>query len=102
MASVSHCPPTIDGPNPDLPFQTTPAIDVFDPMSWQIDDVPLDVVALVSSMGNQGPDGAVANGLSHGSLDPASSIWKPVSMRSLIPTPRGGDIDIGAPGPQNK
>lgn len=85
IASVPHSPPTIDGPNPDpepeqnrtmdLAFQTTPAIDFFDPMSWHIDDIPLDVVALVSSMGNQGPDGAVANGLSHGSLDSESSIW---------------------------
>lgn len=50
----------------DLTSQTTPAIDLFDPMSWHIDDIPLE---------NQGPNGAVANGLSHGSLDPESSIW---------------------------
>lgn len=77
IASVSHSP-TIDGPDPDpepeqnppmdLAFQTTPAIDFFDPMSWHIDDIPLDVVALVSSMGNQGPDGAV-------DMDPESSMW---------------------------
>lgn len=36
IASVSHCPPTIDGPN-----QTTPAIDFVNPISWHIDDIPL-------------------------------------------------------------
>lgn len=80
VASVSDCSAVVGAPDPapepaldgttDWGFQTTAAIDFFDPLSWQIDDIPLDVVALVSSMGNQGEDGALADGLPHGSLDP--------------------------------
>lgn len=80
IASVSDCSAVAGAPDPapelefdgttDWGFQTTAAIDFFDPLSWQIDDIPLDVVALVSSMGNQGEDGALADVLSHGSLDP--------------------------------
>lgn len=83
IASISNSPPIIDDTNPDvgpeqdatmdLSFQTT-EIDFFDPMSWQIDDMPLDVVTLLSSMGNQGTDTAT-NGMSKGSLDSDLGIW---------------------------
>jgi hypothetical protein len=87
IASVSDAFPTVDAsiPNPeleldhdhaiDLPLQTTASIDFFDPLSWQIDDIPLDVVALVSSMGNQSTEGSVANSLSEGSWDPELCMW---------------------------
>ncbi|KAL1856807.1 hypothetical protein Plec18167_005215 [Paecilomyces lecythidis] len=65
--------PEQDGQN-DLNSQTTTNRDFFDPMSWHIDDIPLDVVALVSSMGNRDTDD-VANGPSEESLDPELRIW---------------------------
>ena len=59
----------------DLNFHVSETIDFFDPTSWQIDDIPLDVIARVSSMGNQEADNTVQNGLTHGSLDPGLCLW---------------------------
>lgn len=59
----------------DLNFRVSETIDFFDPTSWQIDDIPLDVIALVSSMGNPGADPTIENGLTEGSLDPGLCLW---------------------------
>jgi hypothetical protein len=88
IASVSNSIPAVDErPNPepepesehghamDLTFQTTTGIDFFDPLSWQIDDIPLDVAALVSSMGNESMGGADLNGPWEGTLDPQLCVW---------------------------
>ena len=83
LASISNSIPitetTDQAPEPDsaidLNFHVSETIDFFDPTSWQIDDIPLDVIALVSSMGNQEADNTVQNGLTHGSLDPGLCLW---------------------------
>lgn len=62
----------------DLSFNFPETIDFFDPMSWQIDDIPLDVVALVSSMGdigNSDVNGAVENEISEQALAPDLCLW---------------------------
>lgn len=62
----------------DLGFGVPETIDFFDPMSWQIDDIPLDVVALISSMGETGDNNAneaVANGISEQSPAPDLCLW---------------------------
>lgn len=82
-AFVSNSVPIVESANPepepdhpiDLTFHTTETIDFFDPMSWQIDDIPLDVAGLIASMGNQGADAAGANGVSEGWLDPDLRLW---------------------------
>lgn len=69
----SPCSEAVQDCSIDLSFCTANNMDFFDPMSWQLDDIPLDVVALVSNMGDDGSD--FPNGLSEQSLDSDFCLW---------------------------
>ncbi|KAJ5243277.1 uncharacterized protein N7469_001604 [Penicillium citrinum] len=62
-------------PAVDLNFNVPETIDFFDPTSWQIDDIPLDVVALISSMGDNPVDDTALGGNREQSPAPDSYIW---------------------------
>lgn len=62
-------------PAVDLNFNVPETIDFFDPTSWQIDDIPLDVVALISSMGENPVDDTALGGNPEQSPAPDSYIW---------------------------
>jgi hypothetical protein len=75
VEELSPDPGREEGRAIDLSSET---IDFFDPMSWQIDDIPLDVVALVSSMGEMGDhdvNDAVADEMSEQSMAPDLCLW---------------------------
>ncbi|CAI7584602.1 unnamed protein product [Penicillium manginii] len=78
VEELSPDPGREEGRAIDLSSCVPETIDFFDPMSWQIDDIPLDVVALVSSMGEMGDhdvNDAVADEMSEQSMAPDLCLW---------------------------